>query len=132
MSLVARAGVPLRVCLPSMRESAVRLERRIDKKDPDIDNDVCSELMTTVDTHRYGQNWHGLGGKGKQLEAGRWRIGNLRLQRRICERVLHALSRSISVPNVSLAIPCLFLHRAFPGKHSDRSIVGFLKASLHV
>lgn len=56
MSLIARAGVPLRICVSSVRESAVRLERRIDKKDPDIDNDVCSELMTTVDIHRYGQN----------------------------------------------------------------------------
>jgi hypothetical protein len=107
MSLIARAGVPLRICVSSVRESAVRLERRIDKKDPDIDNDVCSELMTTVDIQRYGQNWHGLGGKGKQLEAGRWRIGNSRLERRICERVLHDLSRLTCVANVSLALVCI-------------------------
>jgi hypothetical protein len=41
---------------------------------------MCSELMTTVDIDQDGQNWYALGGKGKQLEAGRWRrIGNSRL-----------------------------------------------------
>jgi hypothetical protein len=132
MSLIARAGVPLRVCVPSVRESAVRLERRIDKKDPGIDNDVCSELMTTVDIQRYGQNWHGLGGKGKQLEAGRWRIGNSRLQRRICERVLHDLFRSTSVLNISLALTCLFLHHTIFEQHSDQSSALVLEASLRI
>jgi hypothetical protein len=120
----------LRVCVPSVRESAVRLERRIDKKDPGIDNDVCSELMTTVDIHRYGQNWHGLGGKGKQLEAGRWRIGNLRLERRICERVLHDLSRLTFVLNTGLAITCLFLDHTIFEQHSDQPGILVLEASL--
>jgi hypothetical protein len=118
MSLIARAGVALRICVPSVRESAVQLEWRIYEKTL-ISTTMCGELMTTVDIDQDGQNWYADGGKGKQLEAGRWRrIGNSRLMRR-----MSGLCSSRCVPGntcsqrhfLAVQFTCILSAHIFPG-----------------
>jgi hypothetical protein len=89
--------------------------------------------MTTVEFHKAGQNRYAHGGKGKQLEAGRWRLWEFRgFSAALADCVPHDLFQSMLVLNTSLAVAFLFLHkisvthtvivdRSCPGNYSRES-----------
>jgi hypothetical protein len=75
--------------------------------------------MTTVEFHRAGQNRYAHGGKGKQLEAGRWRLWEFRgFSAALADCVPQDLFQLMLVLNISLASALPFLQHTISVIHT--------------